>query len=164
MSEISKEILEQLRCFECNNLLSHKPILLREDGKSICGRCPTFENDGKVTRNKPFELLASTLTFPCRYEKAGCNKKISFEQIENHEIDCEYRQISCPFLPVGSCNWRGSRSALLLHYDKEHREYVLPHPCSPKPNIRSKDDERNYLMMAFGFLFLVQVSYFQFTN
>lgn len=157
MSELRRDILEQLRCFECNNYLSHTPIRLREDGKSICGRCPVFPDEGGVTiHNKPFELIASTLTFPCRYEAAGCKKKVLWEQVTVHELDCEYRQICCPSLPHGSCRWVGSRSALLLHYDEKHPHLVLPHPCSPKPRI-DRDCEHNLLMMAYGFLFLVQV-------
>lgn len=135
------EVWKALRCCECGHCLSLPPIMTEAGGRSVCGRCwkgdaegegegeasaACFaEHDGPWIRNRPYELLAETATFPCRYEAEGCDKRVAPSDAARHEADCYFRRWSCALAP---CDWEGPCDAFYAHCLDAHPASVACHP------------------------------------
>lgn len=155
--EISENILEKLKCF-CGGYLSSKPVLLNKtDGRNICKNCaPSFEVD-EVIENKVYEELASIVLFPCCNKNEGCESKLSFGKIHDHEQDCKYRKYNCPMSIPYNCTWKGRLKNIKSHCEKNHAEQIIYHPCQLEVDIRKKF-ENYFLVIVYDILFLLQVS------
>lgn len=149
--------MEELRCCECFEYLSCEPVMLKGNGESVCGRCCVVD-DSKLARNKAYEIVSSTVVFPCRYSKDGCKKKVKMEEMKKHEEECQYFRYNCPVLPPGGCYWRGNTGSLLEHFKDSHSDCVVDHPYKFHID-HSENFDRNSLMAAYGFLFLLQMRY-----
>lgn len=152
--EVPISVLNKLLCDNCDGYLSRGPVLLLDDGKSVCGRCLEPE-EGVATRNTPYEEVAKLLTFPCKYAEYGCQDKVPFEENKLHEEACEYRAYLCPIAESGKCDWTGLRASLLGHCKAEHPNNVIHNSHKFTHNI-SKASLQNFLLAAFNVLFLVQ--------
>lgn len=147
--------LKDLKCIKCGLFLSVPPIKINKNGDSICGRCE--ENAG--IRNKSYEILASTMDFPCRYNSYGCEYTPKWDKVEQHEQLCDFRQFKCPlaFTKTYSCPWSGRRKNIYQHCRADHVENVSTmHPFITQYKLCS-DIEKCILMNLFGSLFLIQV-------
>ncbi|GLV33938.1 seven in absentia [Carabus blaptoides fortunei] len=160
MVDISEEVLTTLRCTECSNYLSCTPVMVNENGDSICGRCPILQiSNRSLVRNKAYENLAKIVQFPCRFHNEGCLKKLPMEDIMEHEEDCEYIKWICPALPVGSCNWTGPRTEIYQHFKAKHVDLIyrtIDQPSNFKYD-SNKVVDKNILTVMLGFIFLVQI-------
>lgn len=156
MIELKENVIEKLKCSECGSYLSCAPIMMKSDGNSVCGRCELPEEELPGARNKVYEEVASVVSFPCRYREEGCSKKLPWDNVKQHEEQCDFRIYECPVIPNGTCSWTGTHSQLLDHYKDDHPDLVLDYPCKLSPDL-TRDGEENFLMTVFGFIFLVQV-------
>lgn len=155
--ELCEDVLEKLKCCECSEYLSCEPVMLKSNGDSVCGRCYVTD-DLKLARNKVYEIVSSTILFPCRYNKDGCTKKFKIDDMKKHEEECQYYRYNCPVQPLGSCLWRGPITSLLEHFRNEHSECIVEHPYKFQPEYNESYD-KNILMIAYGFLFLIQMKF-----
>ena len=78
-------------------------------------------------RNLGMEQVARLLKFPCRYHPMGCQESHSLCQKEEHERNCPYLQLKCPF--HGQCSFGGALSAVVPHLKADHA--VTPVPVQP---------------------------------
>lgn len=157
---MSQDILRNLKCSECNEYLSWTPIMLKKNGKSICGRCPVPEKDRlSSTRNVAYEELARAVLFPCTYNKDGCHTQLQFNHVKIHEETCKYRKQMCPTSAnSNACAWAGQFVELIGHYRSCHPDYLMKYPVKYKVNI-GQASEQNLLAVVYGLMFLVQVKY-----
>merc|ERR1712227_405093 len=125
-----------LTLLECPVCLDHitPPIKQCVKGHLVCSdcfprlpHCPTCRSPMSEERNLGMEQVARLLKFPCRYHPMGCTESYSLSQKEEHERNCPYLQLKCPF--HGQCSFGGSLSAVVPHLKAEHS--VTPVPVQP---------------------------------
>ena len=58
------------------------------------------------------------LKFPCRYHPMGCKEAHTLSAKAEHERNCPYLQLKCPF--HGQCSFGGALSAVVPHLKSEH--------------------------------------------
>ncbi|GLV36515.1 sina homologue [Carabus blaptoides fortunei] len=119
LSDAPPEVLNDLRCTNCHELLTCPPIMWYPELGNICGRCPQEAyNDG--VRNTAFEALAKLQSLPCRFKNVeGCSEILKWEQVKNHEYTCDFRNHACPTFDQ-SCQWNGRKGELQEHYKEKH--------------------------------------------
>ena len=125
-----------LTLLECPVCLDHitPPIKQCVKGHLVCSdcfprlpHCPTCRSPMSEERNLGMEQVARLLKFPCRYHPMGCTESYCLAQKEEHERNCPYLQLKCPF--HGQCSFGGSLSAVVPHLKAEHS--VTPVPVQP---------------------------------
>ena len=125
-----------LTLLECPVCLDHitPPIKQCVKGHLVCTdcfprlpHCPTCRSGMSEERNLGMEQVARLLKFPCRYHPMGCTESHPLAQKEEHERNCPYLQLKCPF--HGQCSFGGSLSAVVPHLKAEHQ--VTPVPVQP---------------------------------
>lgn len=157
MYEIPDQVLQDLKCVNCDQYLSYSPIRLTPDGTNICGRCINQEEDGDGITDYAYEVVVKVFLFPCRYKDNGCKEKFSIKDVPEHEQSCLYKDKFCPE-KERNCAWNGKYSSLMDHYLENHPNLIIEHPCSWKPDL-SKDNEANLLMKVSDYLFLVNINF-----
>lgn len=125
-----------LTLLECPVCLDHitPPIKQCSKGHLVCTdcfprlpHCPTCRSAMSEERNLGMEQVARLLKFPCRYHPMGCTESYPLSQKEEHERNCPYLQLKCPF--HGQCSFSGSLSAVVPHLKADHA--VTPVPVQP---------------------------------
>lgn len=144
--------LQQLRCCLCNDYLSQFPVHVCKEIGSVCGRCPVLHDENPI-RNRAYEVIAESLSFPCRYSPLGCLELLTPKHLVEHEETCTYRQYFCPFMPSGCCPWQGPSSELLGHFQDKHSVFILEE-SKFEIDFTSKYSE-NYLLCELQNLFVV---------
>lgn len=144
--------LQKLRCCLCNDYLSQFPVLVCKEIGSVCGRCPVLHDENPI-RNRAYETIAETLSFPCRYSTLGCLELLTPKHLVEHEETCTYRQYFCPFMPSGCCPWQGPSSELLAHFQEKHNIFILEENLF-EMDFTAKYSE-NYLLCELQNLFVV---------
>ncbi|CAH1376008.1 unnamed protein product [Tenebrio molitor] len=96
LEHVPDELLDSLKCVACESYISHKPVFLVVDGKSICHRCSHSNGVPKgAIRNLAYETIASTIIFPCIYRYRGCTIRQKFgREMWGHESQCPYGQVA----------------------------------------------------------------------
>lgn len=96
-------ILRELRCRNCQNVVSCGPVYVIPDESVLCGRCKNFAKD--IYRNTSFEALASMFLYPCQYWEDHCPRILRWDECFLHEEECSYN---------GGCGlfWRHPRAYL----------------------------------------------------
>ena len=77
--------------------------------------------------------VSRLLRFPCRYHPMGCKEAHNLSAKAEHERNCPYLQLKCPF--HGQCSFGGALSAVVPHLKSEHA--VTPVPGRLYPIIAS---------------------------
>ncbi|XP_045474143.1 uncharacterized protein LOC123680342 [Harmonia axyridis] len=120
-----------LRCVVCRNFLSIPPILHDDTFGTICGRenCNKFATSNiSYYRQSAYEALARFLDFPCKNKENGCQERLPWGEILEHEKICEFvGSLHCPFstnqfehLDDELCYWTGNIDNLLDHLEEMH--------------------------------------------
>jgi hypothetical protein len=105
-----KEAYEPLICMICLNI-SNNPLLIKCCESISCtnciddcikknNKCPKcrFDDPQKEVPSRFIMRLFSNLRVKCVYEEKGCSEVTSYENIEQHEMKCQYnpnRKIKC---------------------------------------------------------------------
>jgi len=125
-----------LTLLECPVCLDHitPPIKQCVKGHLVCTdcyprlpHCPTCRSAMSEERNLGMEQVSRLLKFPCRYHPMGCKEAYTLAQKEEHERNCPYLQLKCPF--HGQCSFGGALSAVVPHLKSDHS--VTPVPVQP---------------------------------
>lgn len=146
---IPKEILQRLKCINCNLYLSIGPVNQVLKGY-FCGRC----SDAEGVSVTIYEELAKFPLFPCIYDEFGCKKAFPFgEDTIAHETRCIYKPKTCPF---DNCDWQGTFEKVLEHADEIHRNALKK--ARVKLNLLSNTKDR-YMLTSQGLAFAVDVIY-----
>ena len=102
-SAANQELTSLFECPVCFDYVL-PPILQCQNGHLVCQTCrqkitccPTCRVPiASNIRNLPMEKLASTMTFPCKYNQSGCAAQLLYTDKPDHEDSCEYKPYSCP--------------------------------------------------------------------
>ncbi|KAJ8911272.1 hypothetical protein NQ315_015275 [Exocentrus adspersus] len=116
--ELTEDIVKELKCSLCEHSLSVSPIsIISEDAtKYKCGRCHGIKTYVE-TRCYMYEKLAKHMIFPCIY--AGCEEKLEWSQVKEHEKKCEHRKIVCP---KQDCDVQVGVNDFITHFKEKHKE------------------------------------------
>lgn len=116
--ELTEDILKDLRCSLCEQILSVPPIsIISEDAtKYKCGRCHGIKTYVE-TRSYMYEKLAKHMIFPCIYQ--GCDEKLKWSRVREHEKKCEHRKVMCPKL---NCDVNIGMNDFVPHFKEKHKE------------------------------------------
>lgn len=153
--QLSKEILNKLRCSVCDEYLSYGPISILANKGSVCGRCPylVLDKNKPVLKNDIYEVLAKSLVlFPCRYHSLGCKSVLDMDNIPKHEDSCRFKPFFCPVMPLGHCAWQGQPQDIGNHFSDHHKELLL------RTNNFEVDINNNYnsnMLMIHGRTFVL---------
>jgi len=127
------ELLSLLECSSCSKLPKHdisRPnVYACSEGHIICQncvevveKCPTSTCSEKdVKQRSAFAERILNKIFPnvqnsnvqCKFEL--CKAELSRKDIQDHETYCIHRQVACPSIHRGACNWNGPLSKLIQH-------------------------------------------------
>jgi len=127
---------ELLTLLECPVCLDHitPPVKQCIKGHLVCSdcfprlpHCPTCRSTMSIERNLAMEMVSRLLQFPCRYHPMGCKISASLSKKAEHERNCDYLQLKCPF--HGQCSFSGSLNMVTPHLKTEHA--VTPVPVQP---------------------------------
>lgn len=129
----TKEVLSLVECPVCLDHIT-PPIKQCVKGHLVCidcfprlHHCPTCRSAMCDERNLAMEQVARLLRYPCRYHPMGCKEAFPLSKKAEHERDCEYLQLKCPF--HGQCAFNGSLADVVPHLAAEHA--VTPVPVQP---------------------------------
>ncbi|KAF5296141.1 hypothetical protein FQR65_LT10311 [Abscondita terminalis] len=109
------------------------PVYYSPATGNICGRCiGTMEaliKDGTLQRAVAYEAVAKFLVFPCSNDEHGCNEKLNYLQMADHEKQCKFASNKCPFnlqfeTTSMKCSWQGTRKNLSEHLHNQHKEFL----------------------------------------
>ncbi|KAI4459005.1 e3 ubiquitin-protein ligase siah2 [Holotrichia oblita] len=121
-------ILQQLECPICLEYMT-PPILQCHGGHSFCQpcrkkitTCPTCRSAIGNTRNFLLENITSTIPYPCKYKKYGCNFSTSANNIQKHQAACI--KVPCRCI-MNDCSWEDRHSKLVAHLTKTHKDNFL---------------------------------------
>jgi len=94
-------------------------------------------------RNLVMEQVSRLLNYPCRYHPVGCREAFSLSKKFDHERDCHFLQLKCPF--HGQCTFNGTFKDVIPHLASEHS--VTPVPVQPIGTLfyRAKNFHRRLL-------------------
>lgn len=123
----------EFRCDNCEMYLSIAPILYNETVGKICGRCFDETEQKKFVglsfvRQKVYEGIASKIVFPCSFQLRGCQEKLKWSSVNEHESLCPYKREECPFgknvftLAQNKCDWKGSNTEIITHLKQKHMD------------------------------------------
>lgn len=116
--ELTEDILKDLKCSLCERVLSVSPVsIISEDAtKYKCGRCHGIKTYVE-TRCYMYEKLAKHMIFPCIYE--GCDEKLKWSKVKEHEKKCEHRKVVCPKL---NCDVKIGVKDFVPHFKEKHKD------------------------------------------
>lgn len=125
-----------LTLLECPVCLDHitPPVKQCVKGHLVCAdcfprlaHCPTCRSAMSTERNLAMEQVSRLLNFPCRYHPMGCKISAPLSKKAEHERNCDFLQLKCPF--HGQCSFSGSLNMVVPHLKGEHQ--VTPVPVQP---------------------------------
>merc|ERR1719189_2528352 len=129
----NEEVLTLLECPVCLDHIT-PPVKQCVKGHLVCNECfprlphcPTCRSAMNPERNLAIEQIARLLNYPCRYYPMGCREAFILSKKADHEQDCPYLQLKCPF--HGQCAFNGSLKDVVPHLASEHA--VTPVPVQP---------------------------------
>ena len=134
LGQVSVEsVLSLLECPVCLDHIT-PPIRQCTKGHLLCldcfprlHHCPTCRGPMCEERNLAMEQVASLLRYPCRYYPMACREAFPLSKKGQHEKDCAFLQLKCPF--HGQCAFNGPLSEVVPHLAAEHS--VTPVPVQP---------------------------------
>ncbi|GLV36291.1 sina homologue [Carabus blaptoides fortunei] len=98
MDKLYDELLVELECPICMTYMA-PPIRQCATGHSICEpcrrklpACPLCQGKFTDSKNISLEALARKMHYPCINNKAGCTERLAWDERENHERDCSYKE------------------------------------------------------------------------
>lgn len=119
MNDLYDGLLQELECKICLTFMA-PPIRQCETGHSICAnckdklqRCPLCQGHFTESRNISLESLARKMHYPCINEKSGCKVKLTLDNRENHERECNFKEYKCHY---SRCPWVGNYEDILSHW------------------------------------------------
>lgn len=130
------KMLVDLECPVCQEYMV-PPIFQCQIGHSVCGVCKPKLRDcpscrGKIgeIRNFTLEKLTEHIMYPCRNRYEGCDYHGNTVEIKQHEQECKYAPIKCPFSDICECEWKGAYKTIVAHVKVNHndREYIIKEP------------------------------------
>lgn len=145
-------------CIKCNNLLN-SPVMQVKYCEFICGRCYKKEdNKEKYNRNTDIEEILQLLIIPCRYQKNGCTKQVSYECITDHEWHCKFKKFNC--LSFGNnCSWTGLPNDIVKHFENDHPDLLIKSENYQFPYVINNNSiVENKLLNSNNELFLLHVN------
>lgn len=120
-----KRKFEDIDCIVCLEQLA-PPVYQCCKGHLLCmgcletleqssAKCPMCREDLPKPRVEclVFQQIAKHLEYSCG--NVGCQKKMRFDQIRRHRVECPYRAFECGF-----CEASFSLDDLILHYSTQH--------------------------------------------
>ena len=143
-------MLEMLECPVCLEYPRRRPIYTCSNGHVTCsncitqikGTCPTCRNK-EIKPNTFVERMADKalagVLVSCKFAHEGCLIRQAIGSVEHHEEICGHREVHCPAVHRGACNWFGSLSKVIAHVKEKgciqvsssHVEYgTLHHPLN----------------------------------
>jgi len=132
-SVATSEVLGLLECPVCLDHIT-PPVKQCVKGHLVCidcfprlHHCPTCRSAMCDERNLAMEQVSRLLKYPCRYHPMGCKEAFPLSKKAEHERDCEFLQLKCPF--HGQCAFNGSLADVVPHLAAEHA--VTPVPVQP---------------------------------
>ncbi|ENN80543.1 hypothetical protein YQE_03037, partial [Dendroctonus ponderosae] len=158
MMRLADIIACELACRGCQGLM-WRPIQHCIKGHAYCQKCYKIGELCKLCGNEQIgnrsyniERLVDMLTISCRFEDKGCNRKLPFAHIEQHENECQSYKFKCPFDKILKCPFTGLKQQMIFHcllvhgqftfvdrtpsekklyFEKILRENAINHPASP---------------------------------
>lgn len=125
---LQTEHLTELVCPVCYEYM-HPPIMLCEQGHSICElchelmlTCPLCQGKLTCRRSSTLEALTAVMKFPCK----RCGKKFALGELETHNCFQAAQNDYSPLATCivgqvyGECMWSGTIPEMLPHYSKQH--------------------------------------------
>ena len=105
--EKQEKLLPILKCKICSNILLN-PYDCSKCGNTFCFNC--INNYKELNKNCPFgcvdydinpssfaiKKFLEKLQFTCANKSNGCTEIINYNNLENHESNCKFREIICP--------------------------------------------------------------------
>ncbi|KAL6894587.1 hypothetical protein ACP4OV_008685 [Aristida adscensionis] len=89
-------------CWPCQDRLSKCPLCSRTAFERCFG----------------MERVVESISIPCSFAKNGCNRRIPYFNIKNHEKACRHGPCFCP---ESGCGFTGATVALLDHLTVHHK-------------------------------------------
>lgn len=130
-------------CSVCQVNISYSPNYQCAKGHLICPKCTNTASPRCLLCKSKID---TEMKYLCKFWKSGCKIKDNTDVIKRHEIDCDMRGFSCPFI-VNDCNWIGSVYSMSHHLKSNHYEHIVDIP-EVKRTFRMKDD--NWVMQIYG--------------
>ena len=97
---LSEEILKELECPVCMEVIKTRPIFQCENGHLICRNChpnlhhcPQCRVALRGVRNLMVEKIVADLTVTCPFE--GCTQSFIQRVDKRHEAKCKFRPVNC---------------------------------------------------------------------
>jgi hypothetical protein len=109
-------------CAACDKLLTI-PITLVEDVGNVCNEC-CRHNDWPGLPNTKLQMILKELKIPCKFHTTGCNERIMFENLRDHESNCKFHEKPCLMSHMG-CEWKGVQRNFPSHFVEYHSDNVL---------------------------------------
>lgn len=144
-SELEKNILAELQCPVCDNVMS-PPICHCQNGHSICNECfqkvkccpSCLAPKHPVARSYALEAIHAKLRVPCKNAFVGCKHVDLGAEIVKHQIYCRFSKRPCPFSTYDNCSWQDVYSKLKSHLKKKHQSnfYIRDKQSSMSPNFK----------------------------
>lgn len=120
---IDSAVIREFECSECFQYMQ-PPIRICPNSHCYCDTCfnevqtcPICNCNGFI-RNRPLERIFEKLRFPCKHSE--CHFEGDGLVIKQHEEECKYVPIRCPFVRYG-CRWKGSFGSLEDHVGVSHK-------------------------------------------
>ena len=104
--EMLKNMISELQCYSCKSVPSPfengmNRYVCDKRAHSLCENCKIKCSCGStVTQEEPSNLtkkLLEDLPWYCPHFVYGCQEIMSKDKLENHQSDCAYRPVFCPF-------------------------------------------------------------------
>ncbi|XP_030749473.1 E3 ubiquitin-protein ligase SIAH1-like [Sitophilus oryzae] len=119
-------IKENLLCPVCTCYMS-VPIRQCKTGHSLCDQCftkvkhcPKCRGPKSTARCFTLEAIASKIILTCRFKDEGCLFSTLGDAMAEHERQCRYGLICCPFKTYDHCKWTGYMKKLENHCMRKH--------------------------------------------
>lgn len=162
---IIEDLLNELRCTQCKNLLSVLPIYYCSATGHVCGRCSSalswMISNGTLERATAYEAVAKYLIFPCSNMENGCKAELRWLQVEEHERTCNLSAFPCPLNAslnesAMQCDWKGSMIKLPTHLLTNHKDNIQSVPVSFVMNVEGNNlkvipvtvSERSFIILT----------------
>ena len=84
----------------CGHTYGNKCINNWIKNKNKCPICRLYINKNEILKCTLLNLKINGLDIKCKYNNNGCNFIGTFNNINNHEVDCDYRKVECNFCKV----------------------------------------------------------------
>ena len=90
------KIANDVTCFVCQIVPRKAPIFRSTNGTIVCSLCKSSVN-ADFHQDFTLEKMLFDLPISCKFQKNDCKIVLDRCSIENHEEDCEYRNIYCVY-------------------------------------------------------------------